>query len=685
MLEAAGTEAEADAGAVIDAFRQLWHKAHLGPMSQAEAKRLSWRLNGVITAADWIGSNPEWFPPQEEAADLEAYLAATRVRAAVAVGAAGMVPVDPMPGALFPFDLRPMQAACAAVPLPDEAMLALIEDETGSGKTEAALLLAKRMIAAGKGSGFYIALPTMATADAMFGRIAGILPRMFSGGPSLTLAHGRAALSTPLRDLKQARALNPDEPGPTDWLADSRRRALLAQVGVGTVDQALLATVKARHACLRQYGLSRSILIVDEVHEMGDPYMGRLLEALLHLQAAQGGSAILMSATLDLGLRQRLVSAFESGAGRKPVPVESRAYPALMVAGVETPAVPKQRSERGPVAVRRVDSVEGALSILTEAAGQGAACVWVRNAVDEAIAAVAALRAKDVPADLLHARFALHDRKRHEANALAAYGKERDSRPGRVLVATQVVESSLDLDFDVMVSDLAPMAALVQRAGRLWRHMDRRPAAHRPVTVPVLHVLSPDPVAATSEDWAAAVLGRGAWVYPLPLQWRTAQALFAEGEIRAPEGLRDLIEAVHGADAVPEALARAEIQAEGVAGAARSLAGHNVISFVDGYRSGASAAPDEVVPTRLGQPQGVLVLMRGAAPWSGGRWSTEAAMLSEVSASLVRLSRLPLPDSTPPKQFPEWLVPSRRFVTVGEGGDICPGIGYSPETGLLFD
>lgn len=119
-----------------------------------------------------------------------------------------------------------------------------------------------------------------------------VLKALYATPPSLVLAHGRAAQSDAFRAVRDAHALNPaDEPGPTDWLADSRRRALLADIGVGTVDQAHLGVVRARHAPLRLFGLASKILIVDEVHEMGDPYMGRLLEELLHAQAALGGSA----------------------------------------------------------------------------------------------------------------------------------------------------------------------------------------------------------------------------------------------------------------------------------------------------------------------------------------------------------------------------------------------------------
>lgn len=685
MLHCAGTHAVDDAATVIRAFLELWPGASLEGLLTAQAQALSWQLAGLITAADWIGSNPDWFPPEAGKPDLGQYLERARAQARHAVATAGVCPPEVSDRTLFDFPPRPMQAACAVPPLNDGPSLALIEDETGSGKTEAALILAQRMMRAGKGAGLYIALPTMATADAMFARVSEVLKRLYTTAPSLVLAHGRAGLHQGFRDLAMARALNPDEPGPTEWLTDSRRRALLADVGVGTVDQALLAAVKAKHAPLRQFGLSRKILIVDEVHEMGDPYMGKLLAQLLHLQAAQGGSAILMSATLDLSLRSELVAAFETGAGRQAFALTSRAYPALTLPGVAVSDIPFRGSPRGVVAVKRLETAEQCLSLLTESARQGAACVWVRNAVDEVLSAVQALRDRGVEADLLHARYTLHDRKRQEASALATFGKGRGDRPGRVLVATQVVESSLDLDFDVMVSDLAPMASLVQRAGRLWRHMELRPASGRPVPGPALHVLSPDPARVNSENWANEALGQGAYVYSLPLLWRTAEALFKVGAIRAPEGLRDLIEAAHGEGEVPEALDRAELKAEGQAQAQKAHAAQNAIDWAAGYRSGASGAGDADYPTRLGQLQKVLVLMRDGAPWSGGGWSVDSCQLSEVQASLSRLSRLPLPESAAPSGLPDWLGQSRHFVPVQEDGTICEGLRYVREYGLMFE
>ena len=700
MRDRAGAEAIADAGDVIAAFHAFWPQASLADLDRGRITALTWWLPGLVAAADWIGSNTDWFPACAPDIDLADYLDQARGIAEWAVAAAGLATPDRAKAPLFDFTLRPMQSACAQVELRDGPMLALIEDETGAGKTEAALILAQRMMLAGKGQGMFIALPTMATADAMFARARDVVGRMYASGPSLTLAHGRSALSEAYRDVQLGQIGSepcpPTDPGCAPWLTDSRRRALLADVGVGTIDQALLAVLPTKHACLRLFGLSSKILIVDEVHELGDPYMAVLLCELLKAHAAMGGSAILLTATLPMGLRNRLVAAFEQGAGRSGVVLADPAYPALTVAGgAARTDFARPIGPRGAVAVTRVPSVEAAVDILTGHAANNAACVWVRNAVDEAIAAVEALRARGIPADLLHARYALTDRKRHEAAALARFGKQGTDRAGRVLVATQVVESSLDLDFDVMVSDLAPIAALIQRAGRLWRHMAERPAALRAVPAPVLHIVSPDPAIVTGAQWLQPVLGQGAHVYPLPLQWRTAEVLFHTGKIAAPGDLRRLIEAAHGDELpVPPVLELAEIKADGAANAARNHGERSVVTFADGFRKAAGGWEDTDCLTRLGQPVRVLALARWdgghLVPWTADGPLTDRWQLSEVQASAARLGRVALPDQTSAAivaavaNWPDWKRTGVTVCPVGDDGTICEGLQYDAECGLRF-
>lgn len=676
----------------IRALAALWPDASLGDISLAEAKCLSWWLAGLCTVADWIGSNTGWFPPHVPNMSLVEYLELARRQAERAVVETGLADISARPGDLFDFPLRPMQRKAVEIPLVEGPMLAVLEDETGSGKTEAALLLAQRMLLAGKGRGIYFALPTMATADAMFSRTAEVVERLFDGRPTLTLAHGRARLSQAFAalpdfaDVATHDADSPDSVTCSEWLRSSPRRALLADVGVGTVDQALLSTLPVRFQTVRGWGLSSKILIVDEVHEMGVPYMAAELEALLRMHRAQGGSAILLTATLPLGQRERLLATYGGASG-------DHGYPALTVAnGTSVTDLPRETGPRGEVGVSRV-SMEKAMDTLVAAARQGAACVWVRNAVDDAIAAVEALRAAGCEADLLHARMALCDRKRVEAVVRERFGKEGRGREGRILVGTQVLESSLDLDFDVMVSDLAPMAALIQRAGRLWRHMDRRPAATRPVPSPVLHVISPDPDHVESARWLHEILDRGAYVYPVSETWRTARTLFDVGRIVAPSGLRALIEAVHGSEAcdLPEALLEEEISHAGKTAAERGHAAQNIVDYSRGYRDAGRGDDDTDYPTRLGEPQRILVLARREdgtlRPWAEGTGS-EAWALSEVAARRALIDALPLPDQEEPEiraataDWPDWKRREMRLCPVADDGTICEGLWYDAVSGL---
>jgi len=699
----AGVEALEDAQAITEVFFGLWPEASMDSLSKSDAKRLSWWLAGFIATADWIGSNAEWFSGKNPGPSPADYLEGARVSAKAAVAAAGLAtpPVSQAP--LFDFDLRPMQATCAQIPLRDGPMIAVIEDETGAGKTEAALLLARRMMRAGKGKGLYIALPTMATADAMFARLglpqetggSAVARRFFEGPPSLVLAHGRATMSAAFRDVRRNWDVSSEEPACSEWLADDRRRALLADVGIGTIDQALMAVLPVRHGTMRLYALSSKLLIVDEAHEMGDPYMARQLSMLLRSHAALGGSAILLTATLPLTLRRKLVGAFEDGAGRPAPALDDPSYPALTIGGgtCET-SFAQSCGPRGPVLVKRLSGTAAALDLVEAQARQSAACVWVRNAVDDAVAAVRALRERGQQADLLHARFTLADRKRHEAAALTRFGKTGEGRIGGILVATQVVESSLDLDFDVMISDLAPMAALIQRAGRLWRHMDLRPVSSRPVPWPVLHVVSPDPACVEDDRWLAEVLDKGAWVYPHDQQWRTAQMLFEEGQIEAPARLRALVEAVHGENGteVPEALRKAEGTRIGEMLAQANLANQNVIDFDAGYREGAGDWQDREFSTRLGEPQTTLLLLRADGSfWAEGETEAASAMLSEVKASARKLGALDLPDQSATaivrvtRDWPDWKRASLTICPVAEDGTICEGLRYDAEFGLLFE
>ncbi|WP_419602660.1 DEAD/DEAH box helicase, partial [Thiolapillus sp.] len=202
----------------------------------------------------------------------------------------------------------PLQQACLDLPIGTEPQLFILEDVTGSGKTEAALILAARLMAAGQAQGLYIGLPTMATANAMYDRMSTVYERLYRPGeprPSLILSHSARHLSESFQQSLLAAQASATHYGEEEsivaqcnrWLADNRKKALLADVGIGTIDQALLAVMPARHQSLRLLGLVGKVLILDEVHAY-HAYTSEPLKRLIRFHAALGGSVILLSATL---------------------------------------------------------------------------------------------------------------------------------------------------------------------------------------------------------------------------------------------------------------------------------------------------------------------------------------------------------------------------------------------------
>ena len=273
------SEALSDAKQAIRAMAPLFKGASLQGIDVTSANVLSWHLNGLVVQSDWIGSNPDWFPPTDPDVSVEEYWQRVRKQAKKAVSETRLHAVGParscaeriLPNGVCP---HPMQASVLSCDLPDGPVLAVIEDATGAGKTEAALIFASRLMQAGQAEGLFFALPTMATANAMLSRVEVVASVLFNGSPTLGLAHGRAHLSAVFHRIK-GRVCTKSESGPNcgRWLADDRRRILLSDIGIGTIDQALFAVLPTRFNALRLRVLSRKVLIVDEAHSY-DPYMG---------------------------------------------------------------------------------------------------------------------------------------------------------------------------------------------------------------------------------------------------------------------------------------------------------------------------------------------------------------------------------------------------------------------------
>jgi len=645
--------------------------APLRALSDEDAARLSFLLAATINIADWLGSNQGWFRYTPPDRDPESYWEeVARPAAAMAVAGSGVIPAVPAPrtsfAALFPERPapRPLQARADSLPLPEGQGLILVEDVTGSGKTEAADVLAARMAAAGMGRGIYFALPTTATADRMAERHLGVHARLFDGAtpPSLTLIHGGGATG----ERSGPGVLEAGEEEARAWLGGDRRRQLAADVAVGTVDQALLAALPARFASARLFGLATKILVVDEVHAHDD-YTGRLLAALLKLHAALGGSAILLSATLTAALKRDLAGAFAAGAGwdrPDPEPLASAHYPAITTVaaeGVKVASVPIHDGGARSLAVHCTDDAAAVRDHLLSTARNGGCALWMRNTVDDAVEAFEALRAEHPDVTLIHARFAAAERARLEQEVTRRFGPDSTAaeRAGAIVIGTQVLEQSLDLDFDAMVADLKPMDALIQSAGRLRRH--RRDAAGNPLPAgtPAPDARGPaalwvhGPLFTPSPDarWYRRVLPRAGTVYPrIDWLWRTAEQLASRGELRQPEDLRELIEAsLPEADPdLPEGIEAAAIEAEGDALAHRGLARGKALDVAKGYtRAEGQWADDTRVPTRLGESEELCLVALG--PDGAPRpWSADGRAGNDPAAGFLRVRAGLLPDGVRP-------------------------------------
>ena len=671
ICDAARVDAAAYAAACVDMFLQ--DPASDLDFQEHRVKQSTWLVAGFAMLADWIGSNQTWFSYEEPCLSLDEYWLTAQINARTAIVGSGLLPppastaytlADAL-GVAAP-EASPLQAWAAGEAAIDGQSLVIIEDLTGAGKTEAGLIVAHRLMQTGAAEGLYWALPTMATADALYGRLAESYGRLFAtpANASLVLAHGAREFNEIFKkSIRLDQIVDADQqpilPDTSDdvtataactrWLADDRRKTFLADIGVGTIDQAVLAILPSKHQAMRLTGLSRRVLVIDEIHSL-DAYQNVLTETLLTFQAAFGGSAILISATLTKAARQRLAAAFAKGAGwRHRQRLDADHFPCASVVstvGVRSTPVEPGRGTRRDLPVVRLENAAAAIDVLREAHANKRGAIWIRNTVQDALDAYRDVTAAlpDAHVDLFHARFALGDRLDIERRVLKSFGKaSKGEERNRIVISTQVCEASIDADWDVMITDLAPIDLIIQRAGRLHRHdRGRRPN-------PVLYVVSPEPADDAGADWYKAAFPRASFVYPQHERlWLTMRTLRdAPGLPLASQNPRTLVERVYASDTFPSGLDKPASGAEGTAMADRAAGRMNALDLSKGYIHQAGAwAADTHTPTRLGDPTRTLRLAR----WDGQRlvpWhavengdTRKAWRLSEVSVLAIRVADL---------------------------------------------
>lgn len=524
-------------------------------------------LTGFTILCDWIGSDTQYFKAEPEM-PLDEYSSESNQRALEAVQNAGLYQATqstaPTTFAELFFDcktIRPLQAAIDEIPaeILQSPCLAIIEAPTGEGKTEAGFGLARR-IAHGTGSDeFYCALPTMATSNQMFRRVQKHLRDRLALSNQVKLVHGQALLIED--DLRLEPLLNGDETEehPAQEWFSPKKRSLLAPFGVGTIDQAELTALNVRHNALRIMGLAGKVVILDEVHAY-DTYMTTIIEQMLRWLAALGSSVILLSATLPVAKRAALAAAY--GAKLDTSTDTTTAYPSLWVGSAtgtchlqpaahqanrtialnflnfaqSTTAANEQEDKAAETQFLRM-----ARHLLGLVKDGGCAC-WITNTVDRAQKLYEAVKQVDLHIDcsLLHARFPLEDRQINEQALADKFGPDTQTRPRRALViGTQVLEQSLDVDFDVMITDMAPIDLLLQRAGRLHRHERQRPTAH---ATPHLWIVG-------ERDENGLLRIPRDTVYEEYILQQTWLALLPRTQLCLPADYRPLIEAVYSNNA----------------------------------------------------------------------------------------------------------------------------------------
>ncbi|MBZ5514848.1 MAG: CRISPR-associated helicase Cas3' [Acidobacteriia bacterium] len=517
-----------------------------GPLpDQSPGDATIWFVAGLITIADWIGSDERHFP-----LDARWDVSERRRRAQTALATINWRSVEVRQltefAELFPEIPQANSLQTTTDQVVGEPGTYVIEGPMGCGKTEAALAAAHRLIATGKATGLYFALPTQVTSNRIHLRVQPFVDRICASPAAVRLAHSASWLAETDPPAQLSPAIANDEEARNhvhagrSWFA-SAKRALLAPFGVGTIDQALLGIVAAKHFFVRQFGLAGKVVILDEVHTY-DLYTSTLIDAMAKRLRELQCTVIILSATLTGKRRHELLGL----ADQQPL---SAGYP--LVSGVASSLI-ESTCEAPPAKTIQIRNVSAALPVeeAIDRASDGECLLWIHNTVDEAQETYRALQSANFQGGpsvaLLHSRFPFFRREQLETDWMIRLGKDSTNRPnGCILVSTQVAEQSVDIDADLLITDLAPTDMLLQRIGRLWRH--DRPL--RPCPQPEVWIQMPHSDDASlrdaSEKELRRALGKSARVYAPYILLRSLQQWRGRATITLPDDIRPILEATY--------------------------------------------------------------------------------------------------------------------------------------------
>ncbi len=561
-------------------------------------------LAGLTSFADWIGSNEEWFSfgTPEDCNDLQNWFNKRGKCAASALDAIGWEPRTPLCNEpmtfqqVFDFPPRPLQQAVAdALADINAPAIILVEAPMGEGKTEAAFYAHLELQRRFGHRGLYVALPTKATGNAMFSRTLKFLRgRGMNRKLDLQLLHGATLLNDTFQNLHLTGVhdeMSGGEIRAGEWFTH-KKRALLSEYGVGTVDQALLPILPVRHNFVRLWGLANRVVVFDEVHAY-DAYTGTLLIHLLRWLLALGSSVVLLSATLPPSIRKKLADVVNAS-----LPPQEEAYPRI---SVFQPGIVVQKhfnadpSRRLTIKLQGVSPDLSAIRLALENnLANGGMGLALLNTVQRAQELYQSFPEGDAieygdqrvgkrlddgtEIYLFHARFPADCRQQREDRALATFGVDAKREGRKILIATQVAEQSLDLDFDLMVTDLAPIDLVLQRAGRLWRHKRQFRLVAEPLLL-VAGLMGDEPPSFEKPLWWSAV-------YREDLLLRTWSLLHAKQSLTLPDEIDTLVQAVYEEQvdvppALQQRLNQAMMAGEGDAIAYKTQANMAIIGLPD--------------------------------------------------------------------------------------------------------
>lgn len=483
-------------------------------------------ISGLTSVSDWIGSGSlfddpaqPWQPSIDRAITL-----------------AGYVPFQLRQGLTFKdtFGFSPREAQTKLIAACDRPGVYVLEAPMGLGKTEAALYCAYKTLESGEATGIYFALPTQLTSNKIYERFNQFLTTVLDEN----CPHRRALLLHGSAWLEETEMGEEGKPG-SSWFNTSKR-GLLAPFAVGTLDQALMAAMNVRHGFVRAFGLAGKVVILDEIHSY-DAYTSVILDELISLLVELKCTVIILSATLSQTRRKKLISS----------DVTSQNYPLITVVNDDVREIFVTPPPERKVRISLIDDDAAAIEESLRRAELGQQVLWVENTVKDAQERYLDMAARchelGIACGLLHSRFTLEDRAHAEDKWVTALGKagwKAREQQGRVIVGTQVLEQSLDIDADFLISRFAPTDMILQRLGRLWRHNEtpRSTSAQCEawLLTPSLEALVRSPrmsMGGTAAVYNEYVLCRSleAWV----------KQLADSDVVRLPSDIRPLIEATY--------------------------------------------------------------------------------------------------------------------------------------------